>query len=164
VTGKCTDDSYDGDPFKNLGIEIIISGESGKSDELVAPWYLDRFEPENTGTNDSGLEGDFVHPRYHFQFGGNEMKGRDCGDLILLKSPRLAHPPMDGVLAVDFVLSNFFPSEWSKLKKDNEYAGVISSAQRRYWKSYATALTLGWEGNPSSEPWTVYNLWPQVPR
>lgn len=156
LSGKCVEEDFDGDPFEELGIEVIVNGESEVNSELVAAWYLDRAAPDDTE------EGDFVHPNYHFQFGGNRIKKVDCGALIMLKSPRLAHPPMDTVLAVDWILSNYFPSHWPELREDDQYRGVVQRAQQQYWKSYATATTVGWKSNPQADSWHVQQAWPQV--
>ena len=48
---------------------------------------------------------------------------------LVIIVPRLVHPPLDGILAVDFVLSNYFGSQWANLCDEPEYQKIIRAVQ-----------------------------------
>jgi hypothetical protein len=105
-------------------------------------WHFDthRDVPDKPIPNEA-------HPLFHLNFGGNAMKARrttesDCwGKCLELKAPRLVHPPMDLVLALDFILSNAAGTRWRKTYlEDKSYRMTVRNAQRRFWRPYQTSL------------------------
>jgi hypothetical protein len=151
------------DPYKHLEVNIVVSGTyvaDGKSIELVTSFHLDRHL---TGPGDN--EPEEVHPAYHFQFGGRklEKKFRDFGNALILDSPRIVHCPMDIVLGVDFVLSNFFPLLWKKMRQDGEYVNLLRDYQASFWRPYAHTKAYNWK--PYDEAlvkWSPGLIWPQL--
>ncbi len=111
-------------------ISFRLRGKKGKR-ELVSAWHFDRhaYPPANNSP---------CHPTYHFQFGGRGLK--DVADkidgIIVLDTPRYFAPPMDPILAVDFLLSHFNGSMWHSLQNDVRYIGIVRRAQERLWKPY----------------------------
>lgn len=84
-----------------------------------------------------------IHPRFHFQVGGEEMD--DVDDTIrgslLTEAPRPAIAPLDGVLAVDFVLSHYCGQRWGDLRTmDGRYGRLRAPAMARYWTPYFRLL------------------------
>jgi hypothetical protein len=79
----------------NFSIEIM-----GKNDgqTIHSSWHLDF---------DNTLDNEYIHPSFHLTYGGKTMKSTELGNVLLLPTPRISYPPMDAVLGVDFVLSNF---------------------------------------------------------
>jgi hypothetical protein len=111
----------------------------------------------------------FAHPRYHFQLGGYQLErhANNCrldffDGLVFLEGPRIAHPPLDGVLAVDFIVSNFGGAQWGAMRKEISYSRVIKSAQRRNWLPYANASCSRWWEKPQSNQWAAADVWPQL--
>ena len=132
--GRCLDKgSYD-DPFTSLNINIVIYGLSKDAELLTDAWHLDRHQ---------GGDSPFEHPEYHFHQGGKkiwEVQTFDYGSYLLLESPRLDHKPLDGILAVNFVLANFAGRAWQALKTDNpSYADLVREAEKRCHLAYAQA-------------------------
>ena len=93
--------------IKKLIIQIshyhsTISGVTveGKNQNglFKSSWHLD-YDNNNVQ--------DFIHPHFHITWGGNKMKDLNLGEVLLLPTPRFSYPPMDIVLGVDFILSNF---------------------------------------------------------
>ena len=84
----------------------------------------------------------YIHPHYHFHAGGNFLKEKAPGSLLQLSSPRLPHPPMDIILAVNFIICNFFSTKEAKFKQemkildDEDYQNLISRAARRLYTPY----------------------------
>lgn len=95
---------------------------------------------------------DYTHPQFHLTFGGDKMKRyfehepeADFGRTLLLSSPRIAHPPLDIFLAIDFVLCNFFIKDrYEKIRKDSRYKNTIRQSQDRIWKPYYISLAGHW--------------------
>lgn len=89
----------------------------------------------------------FIHPYYHFHAGGNAIKGKGPGSLMLLDSPRLPHPPMDIVLAVNFVLCHFFNSQEKKFSdemeifNDEDYKQIVIRSAKRFYTRYYKEIT-----------------------
>ena len=158
VKGECQlKDSID-DPLTYLQIDMMIQGRKEKDKILICTWHFDKHVSEKGGSVP-----DEAHPCYHFQFGGRGMRHlTDLGESLILSPPRLAHPPLDGILAIDFVLSNFCAIQWQQLKKNNQYATLIMEAQRLFWRPYASIISSAW--NPPSEnvKWQPHHVWPQL--
>jgi hypothetical protein len=174
VEGTCEAEDYAGDPFCALAVDIVARGALGKQ-SLVCSWHLDRHlltvapeEGEAKGTGEHPTESSETHPLYHFQFGGRAMTGMidtgsaSLGDVLLLEPPRLVHPPLDAVLAVDFILGNFYPADRQRLWTDGRYVGLVNAAQLRCWKPYANLCARSWEPEPATG-WKPRDLWPHLP-
>lgn len=108
-----------------------------------------------------------LHPLYHFHFGGRRMMNTiddgsgDLGDILLLAPPRIAHPPLDAVLAVDFVVGNFYPHDYKTLRDDEGYLRLIHDAQVRCWKPYANVCAGAWSKKTFID-WTPELIWPAL--
>lgn len=87
--------------IKRLGINFLIQGSYGFR-ELVSAWHLDLDTSSNPKV---------THPLFHLNFGGMQMKRSEFFQLIALDSPRIVHHPMDVILAVDFILRNFYKKD-----------------------------------------------------
>lgn len=139
-----TDVRFPYDPFESLELNIVVTayerpaGEhEGSGSVFTSCWHLDR----HIGTpDDEPRHG--VHPLYHMQFGGARIQPiRDhLGLLLLLNPPRLLHPPMEALLAIDFVLAHFDIPKWRAVREDPSYENRILNAYTRYWTPYFGAL------------------------
>lgn len=103
-----------------------------------------------------GQASDAMHPRFHFQTGGREFADLDASirGVLLLEAPRLACPPLDGILAVDFILAHYRGVHWEELRAmDPRYGRLRKPAMERYWAPYfrllADAVGIA-EGVPSN--------------
>ena len=159
LSGDCREPEPPVNPFNMLSVECVITGghEDDPGSSYHAAWHLDRHEFANEST---GL----VHPEYHFQYGGKNLPElKEFGHHVLLDSPRLAHPPLDAVLAIDFVLSNYFPRCRRQLREDSEaYTDIIRNAQCRCWKPYSYAVANYWARVPDKITWSATGIWPQL--
>ena len=115
--------------------DSIVELQEGGIHELRAAWHVD------THVYEQGRE---LHPRFHFQFGGDRLDAID-GDIraiLIPESPRLATVPMDAILAVDFVLSHYFGTLWQQLRESEpRYRRLIRAASTRYWSEYFAHVT-----------------------
>ncbi|HIG75281.1 MAG TPA: hypothetical protein EYQ24_12100 [Bacteroidetes bacterium] len=156
--GRCQIGDYTSDPFDHLCVECLIEGYSeGASTLYRTAWHLDRHGYETSPT-------DPVHPVYHIHFGGNALKDmEEYGHHFFLDTPRIAHPPLDVVLGIDFVLSNYFPNRRTRLMSDYAtYADIVRSAQRRVWRPYSHAAARWWQRSRQPAEWSGSAVWPQL--
>jgi hypothetical protein len=110
--------------------DTVITLADGELHALRSAWHLD--------THVHGKSRD-VHPRFHFQFGGDRLDEFDeaIRAILVPEAPRIAFVPMDAVLAVDFVLSHYFGVLWQELRDtEPRYQRLIRTATGRYWAEY----------------------------
>ena len=67
--------------------------------DLRAAWHVDTHIYTGTPTH-------AVHPRFHFQVGGEQLDEIDANirGVLMPETPRMPCAPLDGILAIDFVL------------------------------------------------------------
>jgi hypothetical protein len=130
--------------------------------QFIHPWHIDRHR----GDCDTPRA---AHPRYHMSFGGRALEGhfnalgRQPFGVVFLDAPRIACPPMDLILAVDFVLSHFCGAIWRDLRAKAQYQACIRDSQRRLWRPYASALAKYWDSTPGgASVWRAADLWPSL--
>lgn len=123
-------ESYD--IFSSYQLNLKIKSSDGK----MFAWHLDR---------EGGTDGKFIHPLYHFHGGGKKIEEKDAGELLILNSPRLAHPPLDLFLAIHFILENFLNTQtYTKqagIFADPLYQDIMIRAQKRVLDPYYSAIT-----------------------
>lgn len=137
------------DPLDDLKFNIELFGyllntECPDGMKLHSSWHLDRHIFEK-----SEEESKYSHPHYHFTFGGDKMKAQigtyDYGQTLILPTPRIAYPPMDAILGIDFIIQNYYTkSKVRNILSDSEYIRIISSAQERLWKPYYMSIFSKW--------------------
>lgn len=141
--GHCAEESLY-DPFKTLELNIVITAYNQSADDqhgsrrlFTSCWHLDRHIGKAEEKPRHG-----IHPLYHMQFGGARLKPLEdqLGLLLLINPPRLLHPPMEALLAIDFVLAHFAIAKWRSLREDASYENRILSAYARYWTPYFGTL------------------------
>jgi len=138
-TGSNKDNKRISNLIKSSDFSILIKGKKkGENDHFYASWHLD---------NDTNGR-DYVHPQFHIAFGGSKLKEKiksNFGDILLLTSPRLPHPPLDGILAIDFILKHFVTEDIHRQLTENKtYKTYIASSQRRLWHPYYTSISKYW--------------------
>ena len=116
-----------------LDAELLVNGERHP---LRSAWHVDTHLF-------AGEASDGVHPRFHFQFGGKNFAHLDeaIRGVLLSEAPRLACAPLDGVLAIDFVLSHYAGRVWDDLSaSEPQYGRLRTPAMARYWQPYYRLL------------------------
>ncbi len=138
ICGVCNSD--ESDKLRSLAVDIEISTINNR-EKCMCSWHLDRHIYEECDG-----DSDEVHPLYHFQHGGKrieELSG-EIGRSLILDPPRIGHPPLDGVLAIDFILANFAGSLWRRLRADGAYVNIVKGAQEHLWQPYYEAMSKTW--------------------
>ena len=165
VRGDANNLDTNNDPFESLNFDIILKGEHNQN-RLMTSYHLDRHIVDE-GDNHS-LE---AHPCYHFQFGGKKMidehgKALDSGSILFLDPPRISYHPMDLILGVDFLLSNFLPKNWNNLINNiGEYNALVEKYQKLFLKPHAISMASHWDRrvlNGDSLNWTPSKIHPQL--
>ena len=159
LKGPCLDDNSPDDPFTILNVDFVTVGRGTDGRELRCAWHLDKHI-KAVGDNPSTL----VHPDYHFQHGGkNVWSLNDYGSSLILETPRLPHPPLDAILAVDFILSNYYGKRWESMHIDNsDYQDLVKAAQERCWMPYAFSTATICKTIVATSPWKPKLIWPQL--
>lgn len=156
VKGHCAPESDYHDPLIKLEAEIVVTGRCKHKENVFCSWHFDRHI-----TEEDSAEPEAAHPRYHMHFGGRRMTKSvlDFGAILLLPGPRLPHPPLDGILFIDFVLSNFAENKWRHARTQAPYQRLIRNAQTRLWKPYVRSLHGAW-AKPQPKEWAPHDVWP----
>ena len=163
IEGKYYFDKIITNPVTYCTINIEILGSVDDYDDLHASWHLDNhISHVGDGLNK------FIHPNYHFKFGGNRMwdkAGMKSGSLIILPTPRLNHSPLDGILAVDFIIQNYLRYEdHLTLTQNQEYKNILYNSQFRLWRPYYCAIAENWKEfeNACDESISPHLLMPNI--
>lgn len=165
IRGKTENLKTFNDPLESLVLDIIIKAEHQEK-KLLTSYHLDKHiykEGDNVSQE--------AHPRYHFQFGGKKMidehgKEIDSGSVLFLNPPRISHYPMDLILGIDFLLSNFLPLNWRNLTQNkDEYNALVEKYQELFLKPYALNFASHWDGrvlNGTKINWSPVSICPQI--
>lgn len=137
----------------NLKIETASKGN-------ICSWHFDKHIADAGSTHNVPTE---AHPLYHFQHGGHAMKplADQLGGMLLLPAPRLAFPPMNAILSLDFVLSNFSGHCWQQLRDEPAYIRLLKDSQLIYWRPYVEKIASWWSGQSKQDP-ECQVLWPHL--
>jgi hypothetical protein len=148
------------DPFKHLEFNIVVEGKSRKAKDHILSYHLDRHIEGQNPSNE-------VHPAYHFQMGGRKLNryraiGKNFGNQLIIDSPRFMHYPMDFVIGLDFVISNFAPDLWRQLKKDNRYIRILKKSQERTLKPFIGSIAHHFGFHTKNNNWMSKSICPQM--
>jgi hypothetical protein len=123
---------------KGYEFQIEVQGEHDTGAHFNA-WHLDK-DIKEAGDNPAKV----THPSYHFQAGGSKLEDKEISGAIFLGAPRLPHPPMDVILGLHFILSNYCSKKdypfLNDLFGDYEYEEIIERAQERMFIPYFQAF------------------------
>lgn len=132
------------DPFCSLNFRSLIKGTNSKTNKLhYLSFHIDRH---------NGSETNEIHPLYHLQYvqncKKNEKEEFDHGDTFQLDVPRMMHLPMELILGVSTILSNFSPSKYSELIENRQFVNLCKTYQKYVWHPYFNSLENFWLKNP----------------
>ena len=154
IGGQCVADGSTSITDLILNLKIRTNTQSN-----FCSWHFDRHITNKSEDRNSSAE---AHPLYHFQHGGHAMKkfAESLGSMLLLPAPRLAFPPMDAILSLDFVLSNFSGLCWQQLRDEPTYLRLLKESQKKYWQPYLLRLASWWDDSSQKNDCT--QLWPHL--
>ncbi|PHS01160.1 hypothetical protein SAMN04487868_111130 [Marinobacter salarius] len=163
ISGWCLPTDHCEDPFETLAMDIIIRGRTLGGALVMCAWHLDRHIGKHVSKDASP-----AHPHYHFQHGGNRLNNeiKESGQALIIEAPRIAHPPLEATLGVDFILSNFKSKDWARISEDHQYRNIVRQTQNHCWSSYvhaiSTALPIQGNVQQSTNKLISRELWPQL--
>ncbi|WP_286736647.1 MULTISPECIES: hypothetical protein [Sphingobacterium] len=144
------------DPFTELAYNVMIKGVGQKTYHFG--FHIDKHTG-NVNTKEP-------HPVYHLQYNFNPTKSSapNLGDLFYIDTPRIMHKPVDFILGIGFLTSNFYPIAFESLKDEREFVKLQQSYQEAIWKPYFHTLANQWRpfegGNIIWDPLTINNICP----
>lgn len=130
---RSTDETLGG----NYVMQLHITGQEGEK-QYMCSWHLDL---------DSRTDRRYIHPRYHLTYGGKNMRDElkqdkeYFGKLMLMATPRIPMAPLDGILAIDFVLNHFYKNDIiNDVLNDSRYKEAVRASQTRIWGPYYRSI------------------------
>lgn len=125
------------DPFLELNFNVNIKGIGDKVYHFG--FHIDRHDMATTPNE--------PHPIYHIQYNlnPNNSKVFDYGSIMYIDTPRLLHFPLDFILGVGFLTSNFFPTAFSLLSEERAFVKLNTQYQERIMKPYFHTLANHWK-------------------
>ncbi|MBI5298233.1 MAG: hypothetical protein HY869_22370 [Chloroflexi bacterium] len=159
VKGKC-EPSEDEDPLTALGLQIVLEGAYMGDDDVklaFSAWHLDRHNSESDSA--------FLHPLYHLSFGGMHLESqldKKNTSVMLADTPRIVHLPMDAILGIDFVLTNFWQTSALGFRNEGAYVNLLAESQRNLWKPYFDTLHGFWQPNSRQLIWSPLEIIPEL--
>lgn len=130
--GKTIIEQY-GENHRKFRFELVFKNVADK-DTYISSWHLD-YEPDEPNRN--------IHPLFHLNFGGKKMKeikenvSAEYGNLLLMSAPRWNYYPMDAVLGIDLIFSNFLNKEEYVKLYTGKYKQAVDNSKIRLWKPYS---------------------------
>jgi hypothetical protein len=128
------------DPFDVLNFRTLLKGTNQKTGKIhYLGFHVDRH---------NGAKVNEVHPLYHLQYLQNsKVKNKDefdHGDSLQLDIPRMMQLPMDLILGVSVIISNFAPRLYEKLLNERQFINLTKEYQERIWRPYFNSLESYW--------------------
>ncbi|WP_369616109.1 hypothetical protein [Flavobacterium sp. CFS9] len=138
------------DPFIELAYNVMIKGVG------LRTYHFGFHIDKHIGQADTKEP----HPIYHLQYNFNPTKSNNpnLGDLFYIDTPRIMHKPIDFILGIGFLTSNFFPLAFESLKAEREYVKLQENYQHAIWKPYFHTLANQWKPfAPDNITWSPIN-------
>lgn len=137
------------DPFTHLSFRSLLKGSNTITKKIhYLSFHIDRH---------NGATPNEVHPLYHLQYLQNgkvtNKNSFDHGDSLQLDIPRMMHFPMELVLGISFIMSNFCPKSYASLIQDRQYINLCKVYQERVWRPYINSLDKFWTTNSHQWLW-----------
>jgi hypothetical protein len=125
------------DPFLELNFKVDVKGVGEKVYHFG--FHIDRHDLTATSAE--------PHPVYHIQYNINPTNSAefDYGSIMYIDTPRLLHFPLDFILGVGFLTSNFFPTAFSILAEERGFVKLNNHYQEKIWKPYYHTLANHWK-------------------
>lgn len=124
--------------FNDYFFNVVFKGYgAGKEECYYSSFHLD-YEPSNSSN--------YIHPWFHLTYGGINVKNLDHGELMILPAPRIPFWPMDFMLGLDFILSNFLDQERynTEFIADSNYRSALKKSQDSIWRPYILSISHHW--------------------
>ncbi len=127
--------------LKSLGLIVDIEGKCYLKEQDDEKDLMFSFHIDYEGNSKS----EFYHPISHLQIGGNAIKDVDTGSLLKIEQPRFSHYPIDIILAIDFIIHNFYTTEQHiQFTSLPAYRNLVKESATKYIKPYLDSIYSYW--------------------
>lgn len=75
-------------------------------------------------------------PKYHVQIGGNSRESEMSWFPEALSVPRLHHPPMDLVLAIELIAATFYKDDYKYIRREPTWTSALRTSQDHLLAEY----------------------------
>jgi hypothetical protein len=144
LIAKCLEWEDLNDPLNELCFRVTLKGV-GADSTYYSGFHIDK--------HDMSKKSDEPHPVYHLQYVVNPNNRADFnqGHFLGLDTPRIPHYPLDFILGIGFITSNFFPDAYNILMDNGLFVNLSKRYQERIWKPYFHTLASHWKPFQSSD-------------
>lgn len=133
------------DPLISLNFNVVLRALSDKNSYLC--FHIDKHDMSKFSTE--------PHPIYHIQYSPRPKHLKDdefeFGNVLYLDTPRLMHQPLDLILGIGFLISNFSPSKWEKLLENRFFKKAFCDSQTSILKPYHHSFANHWSPFDSAQ-------------
>lgn len=135
------------DPFIELNFQVVIRGISETGEHYLV-FHVDR--------HDMSCTLDEPHPVYHIQYSNNPFNQPDFnyGSTLMIDTPRILHYPIDFILGIGFLTSNFFPIAFDLLLNDGYFNSLYRKYQEKIVRPYVHTMASYWDFDKSLVTWS----------
>ncbi len=127
------------DPLISLNFNVVMKGLTDKISYFC--FHIDKHDMAKFSTE--------PHPIYHIQYSPKPKNIVDeefeYGNVLHLDTPRLMHQPLDLILGIGFLISNFAPSKWDKLIDNRFFKKAFKDYQICISKPYHHSFANHWD-------------------
>lgn len=141
------------DPLLELRFHVVVRGVSEKGEHFFC-FHIDRHDPS--------IKTDEPHPIYHLQFFNNPHNDSefDYGSTFHLDTPRILHYPVDFILGIGFITSNFFPFAFDSLMDDGYFPSLYTKYQVSFLKPFFHSISRHWEFDSTQSSFDRFKICP----
>jgi hypothetical protein len=134
------------DPFLDMNFRVIIKSVGLKTNHSFG-FHIDK--------HDTILDSSEPHPVYHLHYILNPLEDEDFeyGHTLNLDLPRIMHCPIDFILGIGFLISNFYPQVFDSIFDDGYFSGLYKLYQEQILKPYSHTLANRWEFDAGNIKW-----------
>lgn len=142
------------DPLVELNFNVIVKG-AGATPHFFC-FHIDKHDHATMQATEE------PHPVYHLQFSSNPMDTEEFnyGEIMVLDTPRIIHHPIDFILGIGFLTSNFFPMAFDDMMSDGYFAGLYKRYQEKILQPYFHTLASTWTYDKHNIIWDKEHLCP----
>lgn len=141
VLSDCNSWANTDDPFHELNFNVKVRGLKDGV-QYGSGFHIDRQKDSDPS--------DELHPLYHLHYTPKVFNDQDAGMVLAMDAPRMIHAPVDLILGLDIVFSNFAMDQWDTLKDSGAYNALCRSYQNSIWKPYIQTWASFWAFDHSS--------------
>lgn len=142
------------DPLVDLNFNVVVRSVGETTHTFC--FHIDK--------HDSAIVATEPHPTYHLQIASNPFKEDpfEYGNTLFMDTPRIVHHPIDMILGLGFITSNFFPLAFDEIMDDGYFTSVYKKYQEKILKPYFHTMATHWDFDLGQIMWTKQHLCPTI--